>query len=486
TALTGVFSSCSSLPLTCHPAICAAYLQAHQSHTAGGGKWLFRVKQLPDEAPVFKARYVAKGFTQQQYRDFFLTFSPTSKPPTIRTLMDVAAREDFEIKSMDASSAFLQGRLKETVFMDRPEGFPGEFPPNTVKEVLLSLDFHPSSADPTLFIRRHSEPFYILVYVDDFILVAKDSAQMTSVQAALSKALQMKDLGDLKHYLGMEFTRDRQARTISLSQEFYIDNVLKRFEMELCTPVATPLPLQHLLTAPAVPTPEACSEPYPELVGSLMYAMMCTRPDLAYRVSVLSCYVAPGCFTDLHWKAAKRVLRYLQGTKSHVLTLGGLSPPRLEGYTDSSWADDQTDRRSSQGYCFTLGSGIVSWRSTRSSAVSLSSCEAELYAGTMAAQEARWLTFLLQELGFPQSAPTLWCDNQSTIHISQDPVYHTRTKHIELRHFFIRNLVQQEQLKVEYVASDCNLADLFTKPLGKVPHHRLLGAMGLCAPPSLP
>ncbi|CAI7888685.1 unnamed protein product [Closterium sp. NIES-54] len=203
-----------------------------------GGKWLFRVKQLPNEAPVFKARYVAKGFTQQQYRDFFLTFSPTSKPPTICMLMDVAAREEFEIKSMDASSAFLQGRLKETVFMDRPDGFPGEFPPNTVwklnrpvyglkqaprewhnkvKEVLLSLDFHPSSADPTLFTCRHSEPFYILVYVDDFILVAKDSAQMTSVQAALSKALQMKDLGDLKHYLGMEITRDRQARTISLS-----------------------------------------------------------------------------------------------------------------------------------------------------------------------------------------------------------------------------------------------------------------------------
>ncbi|CAI7774443.1 unnamed protein product [Closterium sp. NIES-53] len=346
------------------------------------------------------------------------------------------------------------------------------------------LELYPSSADPTLFIRRHSEPFYILVHVDDFILVAKDLAQMTSVQAALSKALLMKDLGDFKHYLGMEITRDRQARTISLSQEFYINNVLKRFEMELCTPMDTPLPLQHLLTAPAVPTSEACTEPYPELVGSLMYAMMCTRPDLAYPVSVLSRYVALGRFTDLHWSAAKQVLRYLKGTKSHVLTLGGLSPPRLEDYTDSSWADDQTDRRSSQGYCFTLGSGIVRWRSTRSSAVSLSSCEAELYAGTMAAQEARWLTFLLQELGYPQSTPTLWCDNKSTIHISQDPVYHTQTKHIELRHFFIHDLVQREQLNVEYVASDCNLADLFTKPLGKAPHHRLLDTMGLCAPPT--
>ncbi|CAI7919626.1 unnamed protein product [Closterium sp. NIES-53] len=296
-----------------------------------GGKWLFRVKQLPDEAPVFKGRYVAKGFTQHQSFDFF------------------------------------------------------------------------------------------------------------------------------KHYLGMEITRDRQARTISLSQEFYINNVLKHFEMELCTPMATLLPLQHLLTAPAVPTPEACSEPYPELVGSLMYAMMCTRPDLAY-----------------------------PGTKSHVLTLGSLSPPRLECYTDSSWADDQTDRHSSQGYCFTLGNGDVSWRSTRLSAVSLSSCEAELYAGTMAAQEARWLTFILQELGYPQPTPTLWCDNKSTIHLSQDPVYHTRTKHNELRHFFIRDLVQREHLNVEYVASHCNLADLFTKPLGKVPHHRLLGTMGLCAPPSPP
>ncbi|CAI7790379.1 unnamed protein product [Closterium sp. NIES-53] len=167
-----------------------------------GGKWLFRVKQLLDEAPVLKEHYVAKGFTQQQYFDFFKTFSPTSKPPTVRTLLDVAARVNFEIKSMDASSAFLQGHLKETLFMDRPEGFPGEFPPNTVwklngpvyglkqaprewhnkvKEVLLSLDFHPSSADPTLFIRHHSEPFYILVYIDNFILIAKDSAQMTSV-----------------------------------------------------------------------------------------------------------------------------------------------------------------------------------------------------------------------------------------------------------------------------------------------------------------
>ncbi|CAI5966973.1 unnamed protein product [Closterium sp. NIES-64] len=205
----------------------------------------------------------------------------------------------------------------------------------------------------------------------------------------------------------MEITRDRKARTISLSQEFYIDNVLKRFEMELCIPVATTArcrcntSLQLLL--------------YPH-----------QRPAMSHTRNLL-------------------------------------------GPSYSSWADDQTDRRSSQGYCFTLGSGTVSWRSTRSSAVSLSSCEAELYAGTMAAQEARWLTFLLQELGFPQSAPTLWCDNQSTIHISQDPVYHTRTKHIELRHFFIRHLVQQEQLKWNTWHLTATWLTCSPSPLGRFP-----------------
>ncbi|GJP73180.1 hypothetical protein CLOP_g3914 [Closterium sp. NIES-67] len=183
-----------------------------------------------------------------------------------------------------------------------------------LKATLESLDFHPSSADPSLFIRKNDSPFFILVYVDDMILVSKDSDQLAAVKQALGDALAMKDL------------------------------------------VATPLPLQHDLTAPSIPSPEPCDEAYPELVGSLMYAMMCTRPDLAYPISVLSRYVAAGRYTNRHWSAAKRVLRYLQATKDYVLTFGGTTPPHLEGYSDSSWADDQADRRSSQGYCFTLGS----------------------------------------------------------------------------------------------------------------------------------
>ncbi|CAI7855168.1 unnamed protein product [Closterium sp. NIES-53] len=314
------------------------------------------------------------------------------------------------------------------------------------------------------------------------ILVTKDQTELAAVKTALGEKLAMKDLGKLTNYLGMEITRDRTARTITLSQKFYINNVLTRFKMQEAASMPTPFSLQHQLTAPSVPSPEPCDEAYPELVGSLMYAMMCTRPDLAYPISVLSRYVAPGRFTSHHWSAAKRVLRYLKGTQDYVLTLGGSSPVRLEGYSDSSYADDQSDRRSSQGYCFTLGSGVVSWRSTRSSSVSLSTCEAELYAGTMAAQEARWLSFLLAELGYPQPVSTLWCDNESTIHLTKDLVFHVRTKHIQVNHHFLRELVQRKQLKAEHIASDCNLADLFTKSLVRQDHYRLLSSMGVGPP----
>ncbi|CAI7816528.1 unnamed protein product, partial [Closterium sp. NIES-54] len=189
----------------------------------------------------------------------------------------------------------------------------------------------------------------------------------------------------------MAITRDRPARTITLSQSHYIGQILEKFEMAQASPVATPLPLGHQLAPPT--SPSSSTRPYAELVGSLMYAMMCTRPDLAYPISVLARFVGTSRHTEVQWKAAKRVLRYLRGTKDHALTLSGSSPPLLSDFSDSSWADSQPDRRSSYGYGFTLGSSLVSWRSTRSSSVSLSTCEAELYAGTMAAQESRCLCF---------------------------------------------------------------------------------------------
>ncbi|CAI7812131.1 unnamed protein product [Closterium sp. NIES-54] len=306
---------------------------------------------------------------------------------------------------------------------------------------------------------------------------------MEQMKLSLQQRLKCKDLGDLTHYLGMAITRNRPARTITLSQSHYIGQVLEKFEMAHPKPVSTPLPFSHQL---APPTSPSSSHPYAELVGSLMYAMMCTRPDLAYPISVLARFVGTGRHTTEHWQAAKRVLRYLRGTKDHVLTLGGPSPPLLSGFNDSSWADSQPDRRSSQGYGFTLGgSGLVSWRSTRSSAIALSSCEPELYAGTMAAQESRWLCYLLAELGAPQRCPTLWCDNASTIHLTMDPVYHARSKHIELRYFFIRELVQQGLLAIRKITAEANLADIFTKALSRPAHSALLRLLGLAPPAPL-
>ncbi|GJP44099.1 hypothetical protein CLOM_g3503, partial [Closterium sp. NIES-68] len=366
------------------------------------GKWVFRVKQLPGEPPVYKARYVAKGFTQRYAVDFFDTFSPTAKPATIRAVLDLAARLNMEIHSMDVSNAFLQGVLRELIYMERPAGFHLPFPSDSVWQLrrpvyglkqaprewhaklaatLAELGFSTSHADPSLFLRTSPSPFYILVYVDDMILITADSAELERVKRELGSRLKCKDLGELQHYLGMEITRDRAARTISLSQGHYLQQVLERFDMARGTPQVTPLPVGHHLTP--LTSPSSSSHPYAELIGSLMYAMVSTRPDLAYPISVLARFVGTGKHDTTHWQAAKRVLRYLRGTKDYVLTLGGPSPPLLTGYSDSSWADSRPDRRSSQGYGFSLGSGLISWRSTRSSSIALSSCEAELLGGVV-------------------------------------------------------------------------------------------------------
>ncbi|CAI7846245.1 unnamed protein product [Closterium sp. NIES-54] len=390
----------------------------------------------------------------------------------------------MEIDSMDVSNAFLQGDLHERIFLCRPPGFHAAFPDDTVWQLrravyglkqaprewhaklsatLQSLGFSASHSDASLFIRSSPRRVLISVYVDDMILLADSKTAMDQVKRSLQERLKCKDLGPLQNYLGMTITRDRPARTITLSQSHYIGQVLEKFEMAQAKPVSTPLPFGHQLAPPT--SPSASSRPYAELVGSLIYAMMCTRPDLAYPIS--------------------RVLRYLWGTKDHALALGGSSPPLLSGFSDSSWADSQPNRRSSQGYGFTLGSGLINWRSSRSSVVALSSYEAELYAGTMAAQESRWLCFLLAELGAPQRCPTLWCDNASTIHLTQDPVFHGRSKHIELRYFFIRDLVQQGLIAVRKIAAEANLADIFTKALLRPAHSTLLRLIGL-APPGVP
>ncbi|CAI7784754.1 unnamed protein product [Closterium sp. NIES-54] len=467
------------------------------------GMWIFRVKRPPGSPPVFKARYVARGFSQRQGVDYFQTFSPTPKMTTLRVLLHVAAHRDYELHSLDFSTAFLQGSLHEEIWLRRPPGFTGSFPlatqwslrrpvyglrqaprewHDTLRTTLAALGFAPSTADPSLFLRTDTSllPFYILVYVDDLVFATADTARLAYVKSELQKRHTCTDLGELRSYLGLQITRDRARRTITLTQSHMVQQVLQRFGFTYSSPQATPLPTRHSLSA--LPSDESVesSGPYAELVGCLMYLMTCTRPDLAYPLSILARYVAPGRHRPEHMAAVKRVLRYLCSTSGMGLVLGGRSPVVLTGHADASWADDQATQRSSQGYSFGLGSGSVSWRATRSSSVLGSSCEAEIYTGAMAAQELRWLTYLLTDLGEPpRSPPVLYVDNKAMLALCREQRLEHRTKHIALRYFLARELQQRGQLRLAYVASEANTADVFTKALAPCDHQRCCTQLGL-------
>ncbi|CAI7869622.1 unnamed protein product [Closterium sp. NIES-53] len=406
------------------------------------GMWIFRVKRPPGSPPVFKARYVARGFSQREGVDFFQTFSPTPKMTTLRVLLHVVAQRDYELHSLDFNTAFLQSNLHEEIWLHRPPGFTGSFPPgtqwsfrrpvyglrqaprewhDTLRTTLAALGFAPSTADPSLFLRTDTSlpPFYVLVYVDDLVFATADTEALALVKSELQKRHTCTDLGELRSYFGLQITRDRARRTITLTQSHMVQQVLQRFGFTWSLAHATPLATGHSLSAPPSDESVEPSDPYPELVGCLMYLMSCTCPDLAYLLGLLARYVAPGRHRKVHMDAAKRVLRYLCSASGMGLVLGGRGDVVLTGHSDASWVDDQATQRSSQGYTFSLGSA-------------------------MAAQELRWLTYLLIDLGErPRSPPVLYVDNKAAIALCQEHRLELRTKHIALRYFLARELQQR-------------------------------------------
>ncbi|CAI7739199.1 unnamed protein product [Closterium sp. NIES-53] len=424
------------------------------------GMWIFRVKRPPGSPPAFKARYVARGFSQRQGVDYFHTFSPTPKMTTLWVLLHVAAQRDYELHSMDFSTAFLQGSLHEEIWLRRTPGFTRSFPTgtqwslrqpvyglrqaprewhDTLRTTLAALGFVPSTADPSLFLRTDTSlpPFYVLVYVDDLVFATADTEALTLVKSELQKRHTCTDLGELRSYLGLQITRDRARRTITLTQSHMVHQVLQRFGFQYSSPQLTPLSTSHSLSAP--PSDES----------------------------------------------VERVVRTQSFTSGMGLVLGGRGPVVLTGHADASWVDDSAMQRSSQGYTFSLGSGSVSWRSTRLSSVLSSSCEAEIYAGAMAAQELRWLTYLLTDLGEqPRSPPVLYVDNKAMIALCQEHKLEHRTKHIALRYFLARELLQRGQLRLAYVATRANTADVFTKALPPGDHQRFVTVLGFV--PTLP
>ncbi|CAI7884670.1 unnamed protein product [Closterium sp. NIES-53] len=374
------------------------------------GMWIFRVKRPPGSPPAFKARYVARGFNQRQGVDYFQNFSPTPKMTT------------------------LQGRLHEEIWLRQPPGFTGTFPAgtqwslrrpvyglrhaprewhDTLRTTLAALGFAPSTVDPWLFLCTDTslKPFYVLLYVDDLVFSNADTKALTVVKSELQKRHTCTDQGELRSYLGLQITRDRALRTITLTKSHMVHQDLQRFGFQFSSPQPTPLSTSHSLSAPPLDESVEPSGPYPELVGCLMYLMTCTRPGLAYPLSLLARYVAPGRHRKVHWDAAKRVLRYLCITSGMGLVLGGRGPVVLTSHADASWVDDSAMQRSS-------------------------SCEAEIYAGAMAAQELCWLTYQLTDLGEqPRLPPVLYLDNKAMIALCQEHRLEHRTKHIALRYF---------------------------------------------------
>ena len=459
-----------------------------------GCKWVYAKKEgFPDKSGVrYKARLVAKGYAQKEGIDYNEVFSPVVKHSSIRILLALVAQLDLELVQLDVKTAFLHGDLEEEIYMTQPEGFKvagkekmvckldkslyglKQSPRQWYKrfdKFMMGQRYTRSKYDDCVYLRklRDGSYIYLLLYVDDMLIASKDQGEIEKLKSHLSREFEMKDLGEAKKILGMEISRDRRLGRLYLTQKEYLSKVLKRFGMnEKTKPVSTPLAPHFKFSASLSPKNDAEREymakvPYANAVGSLMYAMVCTRPDISQAVGVVSRYMHdPG---KEHWQAVKWILRYILNTVDVGLVFERDEKigQGVVGYCDSDYAGDQDTRRSTTGYVFTLAKAPVSWRSTLQSTVALSTTEAEYMAVTEAVKEAIWLHGLLDELGIGQKSIKVHCDSQSAIHLAKNQVYHARTKHIDVRYHFVRKILEDSTILLQKIQTKENPADMLTK-----------------------
>jgi len=446
-------------------------------------KWIFKHKFNADGSlERYKAHWVFRGFTQCPDVDYDETFSPVVKPATVRTVITLAHSKDWPIHQLDVKNAFLHGTLSETVYCSQPTGFADSALPEHVCRLnkslyglkqaprawysrfasfLISLGFTEAKSDTSLFIYSHgTETVYLLLYVDDIVLTASSQQLLHRVIAALKKEFAMKDLGPLHHFLGISVQRHRDS--VILSQRQYILDILARHGMSDCNPCSTPVDTCAKIPADAGP-PVADPTNYRSLVGALQYLTF-TRPDIAYAVQQVCLHMHAPC--EVHLVAAKRILRYLQGSLGHGLVIPRTAPTQLRVYTDADWAGCPDTRRSTSGYAVFLGDNLISWSSKRQPTVSRSSAEAEYRAVANGVAEVIWLRQLLKEIHHPlDSACLVYCDNVSAIYLSSNPVQHQRTKHVEIDLHFVRERVAMGVVHVLHVPTTSQFADVFTKGL---------------------
>ncbi|KAL3523634.1 hypothetical protein ACH5RR_016468 [Cinchona calisaya] len=461
-----------------------------------GSKLVFSIKLRPDGSiDRYKARLVVLGNKQQYGLDYDETFAPVAKMTTVRTILALAASQSWSLHQMDVKNAFLHGDLKEEVYIKLPHGMPTSSP-NTVcklkrslyglkqaprvwfekfRSTLLGFSFTQSQYDSSLFLQRTSKGLVILlVYVDDIVITGSDKDGISQIQTLLHSSFHMKDLGQLTYFLGLEVHHRPQG--IFLNQQKYIQDLVDVAGLTNTTSVDTPMEINvkyrrdegELLEDPTF---------YRKLVGSLIYLTI-TRPDISYAVHIVSKFMqAP---RHLHLSAVRRIIKYIHGTPSRGLFFPSGSTLQLQAYSDADWAGCPDTRKSITGWGMFLGDALVSWKCKKQDSVSKSSTEAEYRAMSAACSEITWLRGLLAELGFSQAQPTpLHADNTSAIQIAANPVYHERTKHIEVACHSIREAYDHQVITLPHISTTLQIADLFTKSMPRQRHNFLVSKLML-------
>jgi hypothetical protein len=454
-------------------------------------KWVYKVKRHPDgTVERFKARLVARGDTQTPGEDYDETYAPVAKFCSIRCFLVTAFQYCLTIYHLDIETAYLNATLDDEIYMEQPPGFK---PDNALvcrllkclyglkqagrrwheefRGTLLHMGWLQAKSDGCLFTYQKNQlRMQLCLYVDDILLAVPSAQNLAKFEADLSKKYVVKNLGELHWYLGMEILRD--GHEMLLSQRVYTEKILERFGMKDSKPAKTPMDSKGTscrdatadaaLTQPLPPT-----EPFREVVGCLMYLMVATRPDIAYAVGVLSRQVSNP--TQRSWTQAKRVLKYLLYTKHLGLRITRCRTPDFtpSAYVDADWGRDSDTARSTTGCVLFLGNAPIIWASRMQKCVALSSTESEYIALSECVKEVLWVSRLLADLGLNCPKISIFEDNAGCIKLAKNPVFHKRTKHINIRYHFVREHVSDGSIELTWVPTSEMIADALTKPLAQ-------------------
>lgn len=471
-----------------------------------GTKWVLKIKKnSAGEIEKYKARLVARGFTQIYGVDYYETYAPVARLTSFRLMLALAARNGWAVDNFDFDQAYLNSDLEDddVIYVEQPPDYETKSRREWVYKLLKSLyglkqaaknwysalykalmelGFTRCEADHGVFYKEVGKDIIIfLVHVDDGMVTGSDVKLIKRFKEDMHAKYRLTDLGAVNWLLGIKITRDLINKTISLSQHAYIDAIITRFNFDDLKPLAIPIDPSVPLSITQSPTKlediaKMKNVPYREAVGSLMYAAMGTRPDIAFATSTVAQFSGNPGWT--HWEAVKRIYRYLKGTRDLVLTYGG-DNRGLVGYVDADGAS-QEHRRAISGYVFMVDGGAVSWSSKKQELVTLSTAEAEYVAQTHAAKEALWIRRLLTEIFKTVDTPTtLFSDSKSAIALAHDGHYHARTKHIDIRYHFIRYIIEAGTIKLVYCPTNDMTADTLTKALPSVKAKHFATALGL-------